>query len=63
MPGKVMDIVVKEGDQVRHGETLCSLEAMKMKSPIRCTVDGTIAQILISQGQSVKYGDILFTLS
>jgi len=63
MPGKVMNIMVRVGDQVKRGDTLCNLEAMKMKSPIRSLSDGTIAQILISEGQNVNYGDVLFTLS
>ena len=63
MPGKLLDILVKVGDKVKHGETLCSLEAMKMKSPIRSTAEGTIAQVLASEGQNVSHGDVLFTLS
>lgn len=62
MPGKVLDIAVRVGTLVKHGDTLCNLEAMKMKSPIRATVDGTIAQVLISEGQNVNFGDVLFTL-
>jgi biotin carboxyl carrier protein len=62
MPGKIMDIVVKVGDKVNNGDILCNLEAMKMKSPIRSTAQGTIAEILISEGQNVNYGTVLFTL-
>lgn len=62
MPGKVLDIVVKPGTQVKHGDTMCNLEAMKMKSPIRAPADGTVVQILISEGQNVNFGDPLFTL-
>jgi biotin carboxyl carrier protein len=62
MPGKVLDIAVQVGTPVKHGDTLCNLEAMKMKSPIRATADGTIAQILINEGQNVNFGDVLFTL-
>lgn len=62
MPGKVMDILVKVGSKVQHGDTLCNLEAMKMKSPIRSTADGTLAQVLVSEGQNVNYGDVLFAL-
>jgi glutaconyl-CoA decarboxylase len=62
MPGKIMDILVRVGDRVKHGDTLCSLEAMKMKSPIRSTGDGVVSQVLASEGQSVSYGDVLFTL-
>ena len=62
MPGTILDIAVKVGDQVAQGDTLCNLEAMKMKSPIRAPNQGTIAQVLISEGQNVGYGDVLFTL-
>ena len=62
MPGTILDIAVKAGDQVEQGDTLCNLEAMKMKSPIRATNAGTIAQVLVSEGQNVGYGDVLFTL-
>jgi biotin carboxyl carrier protein len=62
MPGKVLDIVAKAGAAVKHGDTLCNLEAMKMKSPIRSPADGTVAQILVSEGQNVNYNDVLFTL-
>lgn len=63
MPGKVLDIVVKVGNVVKTGDTLCNLEAMKMKSPIRSTAGGTVAQILTSEGQNVNYGDVLFILA
>jgi glutaconyl-CoA/methylmalonyl-CoA decarboxylase subunit gamma len=62
MPGKILDIAVKVGTPIKHGDTLCNLEAMKMKSPIRSTVDGTIIQVLISEGQNVNFGEVLFTL-
>jgi biotin carboxyl carrier protein len=63
MPGTILDIAVKVGEQVGQGDTLCNLEAMKMKSPIRSPGKGTVAQILISEGQNVGYGEVLFTLS
>lgn len=62
MPGKILDIAVKVGTLVKHGDILCNLEAMKMKSPIRSIVDGTIMQVLISEGQNVNFGAVLFTL-
>jgi glutaconyl-CoA decarboxylase len=61
MPGKILDIVVKPGVAISHGDTLCNLEAMKMKSPIRAPGDGTISQVLITEGQNVNFGDVLFT--
>jgi biotin carboxyl carrier protein len=62
MPGKILDIAVQEGSRVKQGEVLCNLEAMKMKSPIRSTAAGTVARILISEGQNVNFGDVLFVL-
>jgi biotin carboxyl carrier protein len=62
MPGKILDIAVQPGTAIKTGDTLCNLEAMKMKSPIRSTADGTIAQVLISEGQNVNFGDVLFTV-
>jgi biotin carboxyl carrier protein len=62
MPGKILDIAVQVGSQVKQGEVLCNLEAMKMKSPIRSTAAGTVAQILITEGQTVNFGDALFVL-
>ena len=63
MPGKVLDIAVQAGTEVQQGQTLCNLEAMKMKSPIRSTVAGTVVQVLISEGQNVDFGDVLFKLA
>jgi len=57
MPGNILDI------QVKFRQTLCSLEAMKMKNAIRSPRDGVIATVDVSQGQVVSHGDILFTFS
>ena len=62
MPGTILDIAVKVGDVVQSGDILCNLEAMKMKSPIRSSVSGTVTQVLISEGQNVGFGDALFTV-
>jgi biotin carboxyl carrier protein len=62
MPGKILDIAVQVGSSVKQGDVLCNLEAMKMKSPIRSTSAGTVAQVLISEGQNVNFGNVLFVL-
>jgi biotin carboxyl carrier protein len=62
MPGKILDIAVRIGSQVKNGDVLCNLEAMKMKSPIRSTAEGTIVQVLTTEGQNVNFGDVLFTV-
>ncbi len=59
MPGHIIEIAVKPGDEVSAGQTLCLLEAMKMKNAIRSPRNGVIAGIKITLGQPVTYGDIL----
>lgn len=59
IPGVIIDILVKTGDKVKHGQELCILEAMKMKNSIRASKDGIISEILISCGDQVKHGQIL----
>ncbi|MFQ5854984.1 MAG: biotin/lipoyl-containing protein [Anaerolineae bacterium] len=61
MPGNILDIAVKPGDQVQFRQQLCSLEAMKMKSAIRSPRDGTIASVEVTEGQTVAHDDVLFT--
>jgi len=61
MPGTIIEVLVSPGERVDRAARLCTLEAMKMKSPIRAPRGGTIAQVHIVPGQTVAYGDILFT--
>ncbi len=59
MPGQILEVRVKVGDQVERGELLCVLEAMKMNNQIRATRNGVIAEILTQPGTQVGYGDPL----
>jgi glutaconyl-CoA/methylmalonyl-CoA decarboxylase subunit gamma len=59
MPGHIIDINVSPGDQVEFGQTLCALEAMKMKSAVRSPRDGAIAAVEVTEGQAVAHGDVL----
>ncbi len=61
MPGNILDIAVKPGDRVTYKQLLCNLEAMKMKNALRSPREGTIAAIHVHEGQTVAYGDLLFT--
>jgi biotin carboxyl carrier protein len=62
MPGTILDIAVQPGDRVQHGQVLCALEAMKMKSPIRALRAGTVRQMQVHEGQTVDHGDLLFVV-
>ncbi|NTU48447.1 MAG: acetyl-CoA carboxylase biotin carboxyl carrier protein subunit, partial [Syntrophobacteraceae bacterium] len=59
MPGVIQSVEVKVGDQVKHGQTVVILEAMKMKNAIRSPRDGVVEEVCVQAGQSVGYGDVL----
>lgn len=53
MPGKIVKILKKIGDQVVKGETLVILEAMKMENEIKCGADGVIKAIHVKEGDAL----------
>ena len=56
LPGLILDIKVNVGDEVKKGQTLIILEAMKMENSINADKDGKIAAINVSKGESVLEG-------
>ena len=54
MPGKILDIMVAEGDEVTKGQPVAILEAMKMENELKSPVDGTVVKIVAEVGQSVE---------
>lgn len=62
LPGVVLSINVKVGDQVTAGQTVVILEAMKMENEIPAPINGTVTSILVSKGQSVNTNDVLLTI-
>lgn len=63
MPGNVLKINVQQGQQVKEGEVLMVLEAMKMENDIVATKSGTVAQIPVSKGQVVETGTPLAVIA
>lgn len=59
IPGVVLTLSVKPGDEVQAGQELLLLEAMKMKNTIRAPRGGVIAQVHVSAGQAVQHRDLL----
>ena len=53
---------VSVGDRVKKGQTLAIIEAMKLMNEIDSEFDGTIAEILVENGQAVEYGQPLFRI-
>ena len=62
MPGKILRILVKEGEQVKTGQGLVVLEAMKMENEIPAPKDGVVKKILIKEGDTVDTGQPLIEL-
>ena len=63
MPGTIISVAVTTGTNVSKGQTLLTLEAMKMENEIKAPLAGTVKDIKISQGTSVNAGDILIVLA
>ncbi len=56
LPGVILDIKVNVGDEVKKGQTLIILEAMKMENSINADKDGKVTAINVSKGESVLEG-------
>jgi propionyl-CoA carboxylase alpha chain len=54
MPGLVISIEVEEGDEVKAGQTLAVVEAMKMENVLRAAEQRTVASVLVAPGESVS---------
>lgn len=63
MPGRVVEILVREGEAVGAGQGILVLEAMKMKNEIQAESSGVIEKILVERDQAVEGGDALFEIS
>ena len=59
MPGRVLKIMVKVGDQINIGDSLLSLEAMKMENILKSDGEGVVKEIFISEQQVVDKGEVL----
>jgi len=59
MPGLVVSIAVKEGQEVKAGETLAVVEAMKMENVLRAELDGTVKKIHAKQGDSLAVDAVI----
>ncbi len=54
MPGKILDILVEEGEEVEKGQPVVILEAMKMENELKAATDGTVTTISVEVGQSLE---------
>lgn len=59
LPGTIFKILLKEGEEVKKGQAILILEAMKMENNILAEKDGIVSKILVAEGNAVLQGDIL----
>ena len=63
LPGVIIEISVKEGQQVKAGQKVAVLEAMKMENEIPAPKDGTITDIHVHKGDTLQEGDPVVTIA
>lgn len=62
MPGKIVKVLVEEGQSIKAGDVLLVLEAMKMQNEITADADGTVKAVNVEAGQNVKVKESLVIL-
>ena len=62
MTGRIIEILVCEGEKVSRGDVLVVIESMKMENEIVCEFDGSVADVQTSEGQTVTEGDALVVI-
>jgi len=62
MPGKVVSVLVKEGDTVKEGETVIIIAAMKMESEYKATKDGVVKKVNVKNEDTIEGNQILIEL-
>lgn len=63
MPGSILDVLVKVGDQVSAGDTVVKLEAMKMENDLQAPLAGVVQEVRVNKGDNVSVGEILVVIS
>ncbi len=63
MQGTIVKVLVKEGDTVEMGQTICVLEAMKMENPVGADRAGTVTELRVSPGDALGAGDIVAVIA
>ena len=59
MPGKLVRVLVETGAEIKHGEGVLIVEAMKMQNEMKSPKDGTVKEIRFAEGANVNAGDVL----
>ena len=59
MTGRVIEVLVAEGEEVGAGDVVVVIESMKMENEVICDVDGSVSAVHVEEDQSVSEGDRL----
>ncbi|MBK7856262.1 MAG: acetyl-CoA carboxylase biotin carboxyl carrier protein subunit [Bacteroidetes bacterium] len=62
MPGLVLNVLVEEGTEIKKGDNLVVLEAMKMENILKATADAKVKKIKVSKGNRVEKNEVLIEL-
>ncbi len=62
MPGKIVEVLTEEGREIRAGEPLLILEAMKMQNEIQAPISGKVKKIHVKSGESVLKDDLMIEI-
>ncbi|WP_029037404.1 biotin/lipoyl-containing protein [Salinimicrobium xinjiangense] len=62
MPGLILDVQVKEGQEVKEGDYLLVLEAMKMENTLTAPRDGIVKSVSVNKGQTVDKNQLLIEM-
>lgn len=62
LPGTIVSVAVSVGDEVKKGDTLLVMEAMKMENNVLAEKDGKVSKVNVSAAQAVLQGDVLIEI-
>lgn len=62
MPAVVTAVLVEPGDEVKQGDIICRLEAMKMENEMPSEIDGVVKKVNVSAGDGVEKGQVLIVI-
>lgn len=63
MPGKVVEVKVKQGQTVEKGQPLCVLSAMKMETVVNSPLSGTVVKIYVNADSSLEGDDLILEVA
>ncbi len=63
MTGRMIEVLVSEGESVSAGDVVAVVESMKMENEIICDHDGTVSAVHVEEDQSVSEGDQLIVVN